>query len=102
MESECRLDIANLSCLDLDFNINKGAQYLRQQIDNNGGNVLLGLGAYNGWSKGMTTGTVENMKNQYGCASQQNLDYMTQFLNGWIQGKNGYDLGTYKNRASCT
>jgi hypothetical protein len=63
--------------------------------------VLLGLGTYNGWYASMTTADVYNQGATYGCKSMQNLDYMTQLLNGWLQGKNGYELGSYFNRKEC-
>jgi len=31
------------------------------------------------------------------CSAQNNLDYLYQFFNGWMQGKNGYDLGTIRS-----
>jgi hypothetical protein len=33
--------------------------------------------------------------------TEQNLDYMQEFLNGWLQGKEGWKLGTIKNRLEC-
>lgn len=33
--------------------------------------------------------------------TEQNLDYMQEFLNGWLQGKEGWMLATINNRAEC-
>lgn len=29
------------------------------------------------------------------CSAQNNLDYIFQFVNGWMQNKSGYDIGKY-------
>jgi len=34
-------------------------------------------------------------------SSQQNLDYLHQMTNGWLMGKTGYEMGSYKNLAVC-
>jgi len=34
-------------------------------------------------------------KSQGNCHAQNNLDYLHQLFNGWVQGRNGYSLGTY-------
>lgn len=39
------------NCKDPVFNIGKGAEYFTSQLQANGGNVLLAIGQYNGWSK---------------------------------------------------
>ena len=86
------------NCYDVDFNIRKGASYLKQVLDQNGGNIFTALGSYNGWFPGMTAGQVYAEPN---CAAQQNLDYVYQMVNGWMQGKQGYEIGKYHNRAAC-
>ena len=35
------------------------------------------------------------------CTAQNNLDYLTQVVNGWMQGKDGTTLGSYFNLAAC-
>ncbi|BEI82533.1 hypothetical protein CcaverHIS002_0304010 [Cutaneotrichosporon cavernicola] len=89
------------NCQDVDFNIRRGAEYLRGRIDAHGGSLLAGLGAYNGWRVGITAGEVYQMKNDGRCWAQPNLDYMHQMLNGWLQGKAGYELGKWFNRNDC-
>jgi soluble lytic murein transglycosylase-like protein len=61
----------NGNCKDVWFNIHQGAKYLRDRTDANGGSLLLGLGAYNGWRQGMTTGDVANMAATWGCSSRE-------------------------------
>ena len=80
------------SCWDPDYNIRRGAQLFSQMVDSNGGNCIAAIGSYNGWYSGMTTGSV------YGaavCSQQQNMDYLFQFTNGWMQNKNAYSMGQY-------
>ncbi|CAK9779720.1 unnamed protein product [Cutaneotrichosporon oleaginosum] len=85
----------NGNCQDVDFNVRRGAEYLRKRIDEHNGSVLAGLGAYNGWRIGVTAGEVYNMKNEGRCWAQPNLDYMHQMLNGWLQGKEGWKMGKW-------
>ncbi|KLT42837.1 glycoside hydrolase family 23 protein [Cutaneotrichosporon oleaginosum] len=91
----------NGNCQDVDFNVRRGAEYLRKRIDEHNGSVLAGLGAYNGWRIGVTAGEVYNMKNEGRCWAQPNLDYMHQMLNGWLQGKEGWKMGKWFNRNDC-
>jgi soluble lytic murein transglycosylase-like protein len=42
------------NCKDPDFNIRTAARYFADVLNNNGGNVLLAIGQYNGWYKGLT------------------------------------------------
>ncbi|WVQ79815.1 hypothetical protein IAT38_001915 [Cryptococcus sp. DSM 104549] len=74
------------NCYDVDFNIQRAAELFSNMISANGGNVLLSIGSYNGQGR---------------CAAQNNLDYIHQFCNGWMQNKSGYELGTYFNLANC-
>lgn len=37
-----------------DFNIRKGAQFFSQTLDSVNGDLLLAIGHYNGWYKGLT------------------------------------------------
>ncbi|AAW46053.1 hypothetical protein CNBJ0630 [Cryptococcus deneoformans B-3501A] len=91
----------NGDCYDVDFNIQRAAELFSGLISSNGGNVLLAIGSYNGWYSGLTyaAGTAAASLGQ--CSAQNNLDYIHQFCNGWMQNKSGYTLGTYFNLASC-
>ncbi|KZV73297.1 glycoside hydrolase family 23 protein [Peniophora sp. CONT] len=93
------------ACQELDFNIKAGAKYFSDQLKANGGNVVLTVGAYNGYYKGMTKGDATKAAKSSCCRCQQNLDYLQQFFNGWLQGYSAYDspikLGTYFNLDVC-
>ncbi|CUA67098.1 hypothetical protein RSOLAG22IIIB_13243 [Rhizoctonia solani] len=93
----------NGDCKEPWYNIHTGAKYLADQINNNGGNVLKAVGTYNGWSDGMTYAKATAARYTNCCRCQNNLDYLHQFFNGWMQGKDAYssDLGVYKNLAVC-
>jgi len=39
--------------------------------DNNGGSLLLGLGAYNGWHPGMTRHDVQVKADSWGCFARE-------------------------------
>jgi hypothetical protein len=92
------------ACEDPEFNIDAGAKYLSNTLAANGNNLVLALGTYNGWYKGMTVGDATKAAKQGHCAWQQNLDYIMQTLNGWMQGEDAYalGLGSYKNVNNCT
>lgn len=64
-------------------------------LDANGGNVLASIGAYNGWRKGMTVDDATRARWTGNCRNQNNLDYLTQFLNAWVLGKDGHSVGSY-------
>jgi hypothetical protein len=70
-------------------------QLFSNMISSNGGNVIAAVGSYNGWSKGMTYADATAEASEGDCSAQNNLDYLTQFFNGWMQGKSGSSLGTY-------
>ncbi|KAH9822281.1 family 23 glycoside hydrolase [Melampsora americana] len=91
------------NCADPDYNIAMGAKTFADGLSASGGNVLLALGAYNGWSKGLTYSQAVAAKDTGCCVCQQNLDYLQQFLNGWVLGVNPYDknLGMVHNLDSC-
>lgn len=91
---------SNANCWDASTNIKMGAKYFKSQLDSFGGNALQAIGAYNGWQKGLTYSRATNQ--QYGCHSQNNLDYLFQLLNGWTQGKEGYKMKVYNNLGSCS
>lgn len=84
-----------LSCYDVNFNIQRAAELFSSLISSNGGNVLLAIGSYNGWYSGLTYAAGTAAASQGQCHAQNNLDYIHQFCNGWMQNKSGYTLGTY-------
>jgi len=90
------------NCLDVAYNVETGAKYFSNSLAANGGNLLLTIGAYNGWSQGLTVGSATAIRWSC-CRCQQNLDYLHQFMNGWIQNVNAYDhtLGAYFNLNVC-
>jgi len=91
------------NCMDPDFNIHTGAKYLAGQISSSGNNVLLAVGSYNGWYDGLTYAKATAAAKSSCCRCQNNLDYVHQFFNGWMQGIDAYssNLGTYKNLDQC-
>ncbi|KAJ3791107.1 lysozyme-like protein [Lentinula aff. detonsa] len=93
----------NGNCQDIDYNIKTGAQYFKSLLDSNSGDVLLSIGSYNGWFKGMTYGDATAAASTGCCRCQNNLDYLHQFLNGWCQNVNAYsdNLGMYHNLDAC-
>ncbi|PWN20669.1 glycoside hydrolase family 23 protein, partial [Microstroma glucosiphilum] len=77
-------------CRNVDFNIGRGAKYFKDQLDGPAkGNILAAAGTYNGWKPGSMSYQSATNK-QYGCASQNNLDYLNSLFNGFCQGKDGY------------
>ncbi|KAH7913690.1 glycoside hydrolase family 23 protein [Hygrophoropsis aurantiaca] len=95
----------NGNCRDIDFNIHAGAKFFSQTLNDNGGNLLLSIGQYNGWHNGLTYGEATAAAHKGNCHWQNNLDYLHQFLNGWVQDVNAYQhnppLGKYFNLKSC-
>jgi len=89
-------------CKDIWYNVNAGAKYFSSLLDQFGGNLLLAIGNYNGWHKGMT---YHDATDATDCRAQNNLDYIVQFVNGWILNVNAYDpvhpLGLYFNLKKC-
>lgn len=83
-------------CRDPSFNIGKGAWYFREMLSASDGNVLLALGKYNGWYKGLTYNGANKIASQC-CQCVNNLDYLHSFVNGWILGIDGSKIGYYKN-----
>lgn len=91
-----------VDCKDPEYNIAAGARYLKDRIDNAGGNVLIALGQYNGWRTGLTVDQATAAKWQGNCHAQNNLDYLHQMVNGHLQGKdNTWQLGRWQNLADC-
>lgn len=93
------------NCRDPAFNIRTGASYFAQTLANNGGDVLVSIGQYNGWRRGLTFEQATAARYSNCCRCQNNMDYMHQFLNGWCQNRNAYDsglrLGRYFNLDVC-
>jgi hypothetical protein len=50
------------------------------------------MGMYNGWNSGLTLQDVENAAV---CTQRQNLDYLYQMFNFWMQNKNAEGQGQY-------
>jgi hypothetical protein len=71
----------NGDCKNPDYNIKTGTKYLKDRIDANNGNLLLGLGEYNGWYKDLTVAKATAIKGQC-CECQNNINYHMQMLNG--------------------
>ena len=63
---------ADANCYDPATNINLGAQYLKSLLANDS-NILLAVGSWNGWYKGMTYADATAARDS-NCYSQQNLD----------------------------
>ncbi|KAF7306088.1 SLT domain-containing protein [Mycena chlorophos] len=91
------------NCLDPEFNIDAGAKYFASVLSSNGGNLLLSVGNYNGWYQGLTVSKAEAAKYGSCCLCQQNLDYVFQWINGWVLNQNAYEmgLGKYNNLDAC-
>lgn len=77
-------------CYDAMTNIRIGAQYFKTVLDNNNGNLAATMGEYNGWYQGLTTTLANNYAT---CAQHNNLDYLQNVFNGYLQGVNPSDLG---------
>lgn len=95
-------------------NVDAGAHYLRQQLDDNNQNALLAIGSYNGWFTEQTGNGMNGQKGltqDYPCGKgqqngdPQNLDYLQQTLNGWFLGLDPYGqeswIGTEKCKGQC-
>ncbi|KAF9516685.1 glycoside hydrolase family 23 protein [Hydnum rufescens UP504] len=91
------------NCRDPDFNIRTGLAYFKSTLDSNGGNVLLTMGQYNGWDVGMTIAKATAAAHTGCCRCQNNLDYLQQVMNGWLQNLDPYaaNLGLYFNLNKC-
>ncbi|MBW0462043.1 hypothetical protein O181_001758 [Austropuccinia psidii MF-1] len=90
-------------CANPDYNVDIGAKTFADGLSASNGNVLLALGGYNGWSEGLTKEKALSPKAAGCCACQQNLDYLQQFMNGWILGVDPYSkrLGMMRNMDAC-
>jgi hypothetical protein len=122
-ESSCRADITGQNgeqglmqitpekcpsdgrdCKEPYTNIEIGAQYLKKTLDECGGSLPRALGMYNGWEPDMTLAYATRQRDQ-NCHTQNNLDYLHQMFNGWMQGVNPRTqpepMGVYFNLDSC-
>jgi len=91
------------NCKDPDFNIHTATKFFAGTLADNNGDVLLSVGNYNGWYKGLTESKAFAAAKTDCCRCQNNGDYLHQFFNGWCQNINPYDakLGKYFNLAVC-
>ncbi|KAH9858742.1 lysozyme-like domain-containing protein [Lenzites betulinus] len=91
------------NCKDPHFNIMEGTKFLSQTLSDNGGSLLLTIGQYNGWQKGMTVASATAAANTNCCRCQNNLDYLHQALNGWVQNVDPYqtNMGEFFNLNQC-
>lgn len=92
-------------------NVDCGAWVLRTALDDNDGNAVRALGAYNGFftaGSGLNGG--KGLTQDYPCSSEgqsngapQNLDYLHETLNGWFQGLDVYGDDSYIDGSyACT
>jgi hypothetical protein len=93
------------NCKEPNYNIKTGAKYFADTLNGNGGNVIVSVGSYNGWYPGLTYDKATAARHSSCCRCQNNLDYLHQFFNGWLQNINAYDnsfpLGKYFNLNVC-
>jgi hypothetical protein len=93
------------NCKDPEFNIATATKFFANTLSGNGGNILLSVGTYNGWRKGLTKWAAFAAATSSCCRCQNNGDYLHQFFNGWCQNINPYDqtrpLGKYFNLNIC-
>ncbi|GAA5872559.1 hypothetical protein JCM3774_006851 [Rhodotorula dairenensis] len=92
----------NHGCSEPDYNVRTGAEYFKKELDNAGGSFLEALARYNGWQPySMTYSSATAAAYSDCCHCQNNLDYLYQMANGWLLGRTGYELGSFKNLAVC-
>ncbi|PVG01871.1 glycoside hydrolase family 23 protein, partial [Serendipita vermifera] len=86
---------SNGNCYDARTNIYIGANYLRGRIDANGGNIVQAMGEYNGWFVGMNEWDASN----HPCGQRNNLDYLNNVFNGYLQGvdPSSINMGVFFN-----
>ncbi|GAA5896856.1 hypothetical protein JCM6882_005051 [Rhodosporidiobolus microsporus] len=90
------------NCSDAEYNIKTAAAYFAKTLEEQGGNLLLALGTYNGWYDGLTYSKATEAAWGDCCECQNNLDYHQQMLNGWLLGIDGSQLGTSRNLEVCS
>ncbi|PFH53802.1 glycoside hydrolase family 23 protein [Amanita thiersii Skay4041] len=90
-------------CQDPDFNIRTASKFFSELVNRNGGDVLLSIGSYNGWYRGLTIGAATAAASSHCCLCQNNLDYIHQFVNGWLQNIDAHNgnIGLYFNLKIC-
>jgi hypothetical protein len=83
-------------CYDPMTNIQIGSQYFKTVLDSNNGNLAATMGEYNGWYPGLTTTLANNYAT---CAQHNNLDYLQNVFNGFLQGvdPDSLNMGIYHN-----
>ncbi|KAL5507529.1 hypothetical protein ACEPAH_6985 [Sanghuangporus vaninii] len=93
------------NCKEPDFNIRTGAKYIADTLAANNGDVLLTIGQYNGWTRGLTYDQATAAAHTSCCRCQNNCDYLHQFVNGWLQNIDAYTfnppLGKFFNLNVC-
>ncbi|KAH9022246.1 lysozyme-like protein [Lactarius hengduanensis] len=92
------------NCQDIDFNIRIGAEFFATLLAANKGDIFTTIGKYNGWYHWHDIcAYYYTFAANTCCRCQNNLDYVHQFVNGWLQGINAYDagLGKYFNLDRC-
>ncbi|KAJ7594024.1 glycoside hydrolase family 23 protein [Mycena floridula] len=91
------------NCRDPEFNIRTAAKYFKGQLEGFGNNIVEAIGSYNGWRSGLTYAQATAARHTSCCRCQNNLDYIHQFLNGWLQNVDAYSskLGKYFNLNVC-
>jgi len=91
-------------CKNADFNVQQATAYFASLLRENLNDLLLSIGQYNGWFKGMTYfNATDAYTVNHDCNAQNNLDYLFQYLNGWLLNVNAYakNLGEYHNLSPC-
>ncbi|KAL7413362.1 glycoside hydrolase family 23 protein [Mrakia frigida] len=91
----------NGDCKEVNFNMRTAMKYFSDTLASNGGDAFLSMGQYNGWQRGMTFASATAAQYSSCCRCQNNLDYLHQLTNGWMQGFNGNNFGTYFNLRTC-
>ncbi|KII92887.1 glycoside hydrolase family 23 protein [Plicaturopsis crispa FD-325 SS-3] len=93
------------NCKDVDYNIKTGTKFFSDTLNSNNGDLLKSLGYWNGWFPSMTVGQALAAATSGCCRCQQNLDYLHQFLNGWVLNVDAYDhsprIGKFFNLDKC-
>jgi len=93
----------NGNCDDVNYNVETATKFFADTLDGNNGNILLTMGEYNGWFKGLTFSKATAAANSGCCVCQNNLDYPHQVFNGWLQNIDPRvrNMGKYFNLAKC-
>ncbi|OCH89780.1 hypothetical protein OBBRIDRAFT_793932 [Obba rivulosa] len=92
------------NCQDPTYNIMTGAKFFADTLASNNNNVLQTIGNYNGWPWGMTYDSATAAATSNCCTCQNNLDYIHQTVNGWLQNidpSGNPRLGKYFNLDQC-